>query len=174
MYSPFLKTTKQRQKELESGHLINKSKSCSVAFDKMEHARGRVLPIVLALKRCICLWNIWVVVYLLVERKFLTSPKWWPKLRKKNSGWKGKNLSTGGRLILIKRVSQSVRTHILDAFEPPFDVNLQRKGFNLASKCCCSKANTETVDHVCLFKARQLKDYVKIWRLDWGFKITHF
>ena len=40
-------------------------------------------------------------------------------MKKKLAGWKGRLLSHGGRLILIKRVLQILPTHIFAAFTPP-------------------------------------------------------
>lgn len=41
------------------------------------------------------------------------------KLEKKLAGWKGKLLTSGGRLTLIKHVLQSLPVHILADFDPP-------------------------------------------------------
>lgn len=41
------------------------------------------------------------------------------KIEKKLAGWKGKLLSTGGRLALIKHVLHSTSIHILTVFDLP-------------------------------------------------------
>lgn len=55
------------------------------------------------------------------------------KIEKKLAGWKGKLLTTGGRLALIKHVLQSVSIHILTAFDRPKAVFQRLESFFLIS-----------------------------------------
>lgn len=104
--------------EGEAGQLINKVKSCYIVGEKPLTLGAKLLKRLLGTRRSSCLLGIWVVLSLLVGKRWIFF-NLLKKFEKKLAGWKANLLSSGGRIILVKHVLQSLLIYSIAAIEPP-------------------------------------------------------
>lgn len=105
--------------EVESGHCINKSKSCFIVSEKVAATRIQTVADVTGYSQKSLPIKYLGCQLFVGRKKIVYFNDIVFKLEKKLAGWKGNLLSSGGRLILIKHVLQSLPVHILAAFDPP-------------------------------------------------------
>ena len=106
------------QYENESGHKINKQKSCFLLGDKAPTSRASIVAECTGFVQKSFPINYLGCNLYVGRKKFQFFEDMVFKVEKKLAGWKGRLLSPGGRLILIKHVLQVLSIHVLAAQNP--------------------------------------------------------
>ncbi|XP_043724786.1 uncharacterized protein LOC122671558 [Telopea speciosissima] len=102
-----------------SGQLVNRQKSCFVLGDKVSMSRAHMIGAVTGFTR-----KSLPITYLGAplhsgRHKICFFDEIVEKIRNKVAGWKGRLLSSGGRVTLLKHVLSSIPIHVLEMLDPP-------------------------------------------------------
>ena len=110
------------QYEKESGHLINRGKSCFTLGSSAPANRGQTIAAFTGfIQKSLPLKYLGCNLYIGRSKLHLFDDML-AKIEKRLAGWKGKLLTQEGRLVLIQHVLQSIPIHVMSAFSPPKSV----------------------------------------------------